>query len=288
MTVKDEMYGVQLINTSDINVFAPIKKSESFTESRNLTGYAIEVEKPDGSWKMAGSVSRQYLLIDNREIIERGLEILEKTGLATTHKRLWSNGKAFKSTWTIDDLTIDIAKSYGVDTGVSEDKFSAGFHVLNSYDGSWAAQAGIHIERQVCSNGMMAKQILGGFKFKHLNGNADWKGNMDACLQMIENSERSMGEVLASIAKLTQLEVNTKNLTLLRSRKNNPITDGKFGRILGDYLKGSKKAGAEHRSMYGLYNAGTHQLWCNDGLTAGDISNNETWGKDFLNLVEVK
>lgn len=280
-------YQVEFINSSPNNLdpFQPIKKVESFTHNGNLTGYGIEVLTPnkngDEDWVLTGTVGASYLLVENREIMERGFQVIESSGLSFEHSRIWTDGKRFQSNWVITDFEIDIIKKFGVDTGLSEDKFQVGFLIRNSYDGSWAASAQIYINRLVCGNGMMSKQMLGQYRFKHLNGNADWGTGMDECTNLLSNSSFRMEEMLGLISRLPEKQFNQDNLTAIRKRKNNPITAGVFGRVVDSYL-----LNGEHKSMYGLYNAGTSAFWNDSKLKAGDMGNNELWTTDFLSLVK--
>ena len=167
-----------IIEAEEVTEAVTTTESEQATESKVLKNYGgdldpfIEVEKvvnrfDDGTINptcysirlgsneklFAGNVSKKYLLVPNRELVDIGLEIMNKSGINFEHqKRFFNKNGQFKD--------IYFAKDSGLEKPVREvgDLIGMACEIQNSYGGQGSCMAGIkfYFQRLACLNGMVS------------------------------------------------------------------------------------------------------------------------------------
>ncbi len=120
-----------------------------------------EIPKPKG----IEIVSNQYKLVSNEDARNLGEDILHRTGFNwEPESRIW-DGNRFRQRFISKDLTMQVG---------GHDNLMFAADIVNSYNGTMSLGLQTLAWRQVCTNGMVARQFFDGFRIRHLkNGDME-------------------------------------------------------------------------------------------------------------------
>ena len=271
MTLKN--YGGKL------DPFMEVQKVENrFPDGTiNPTCYSIRMEG-----LFIDNVSKKYLLVPNRELVDIGHEIMDKSGINFEHqKRFFNNNGNFKD--------IYFAKDSGLEKPVREvgDLIGMACEIQNSYGGQGSCMAGIkfYFQRLACLNGMISNLFGFGHTFKHSLGNIDWQDQIMQATSVLRNeSEYRLTQFVEACNNL-QKPIDTTEIKLIREGYINKLPKQQFGQLMDKYLTDNDF------TAWGLLNAGTNVLWHADKLTNANFKSNAMvtdgllqYGKDTLDV----
>ena len=152
-----------------------------------------------------------------------------------------------------------------------------GIQFWNSYDGSRSFGFSLMLYRLVCLNGMMSKQFLNNYRFRHAPGSEDWNEQLEAMVHTINLSQggdnKGLNQMVEGIAALNDYMVTTKQLGQIRHNHLKEIPTSLWGEVVdrftdpeGEYYK--------EQSGWGLLNASTDVLWHKEKPTLASYNHN--------------
>jgi hypothetical protein len=237
-----------------MNPFAPIR-TEPLKADGVSTGYRMvqleQTKNIDGNafteWNDIGKpVSSSYLLIPNQDVRDVLLDITDKTSWDWSEPKNFFDGKRYMVTMTSSEVQGDVDVN---------DPVSLGIGAWNSYDGSKAFSLFMFINRLVCENGMLSKEMFNTFRFRHTQDNDNWSEDVRYATDFIKSGPEKVDEWIKS-AKGLNTDLN--GIDDLRNIRENAIADipvSTFGKIVDQFLT------KEDKTEWGFLNAGTHVLW---------------------------
>jgi hypothetical protein len=260
---------VEVVNraSGDIQPFSKIKKRESTTSTGNLTGYGVELHDPshENDWRPTGTVGRNYLLVDNREVVDVAEHIIQESPFAQTPRKVFFDGKRFVYSLVFPNQEIE---------GPRGDDVTFGLQFRNSYNGSMKFRAELYAERLVCENGMTSKDHFAQHTFKHTVGNEGWDEEVEEAMSVLHSAPDRLDHFVSDLYALNDTTVTNTDLMELRSGSdglgNLPVS--RFGEVYDALI--DQGAGARECTAYDVLNAATNVLWHRD-RSVKDLEYNE-------------
>ena len=255
-----------------LNPYANIRKVPLVgTDGTNSSAFAIQIDtgkNGKGKYKEVGLVKEDYLLVPNEECLDMFHHINAQSDIKFTIKKTFFNGKQYGLYATAEDHTKTIDSENGIKVG---DTVALGFHILNSYDGSKALTAGLHLERLLCTNGMCTNHGLSSVRILHDKSNAKWQDEVEKILGLIDGSQEQVSSMMNAFSEMDRSILDEGMLRHIANNVIPGISDGTFGKI---YRKFSKDNKGNSSTVWDFYNACTDVLWKNPNQTKADFSNN--------------
>ena len=264
----------------DLDPFVDVHKEAVYFQdgSQNPMVYGIRLGSQNKM--LAGNVSADYLLVNNRDLLNIGKEIMSSSGINFEHqKRFFNNNGQFKD--------IYFAKDSGLEKPVREvgDLIGMVFEIQNSYNGTSKAGINLYFQRYDCLNGMVSNLFGFGYTFKHSLGNIDWQDQIIQATYILRNqAEYNLNQFVEACNKL-QKPIEIPEIKLIREGYINKLPKQQFGQLMDKYLTDNDF------TAWGLLNAGTNVLWHANKLTNANFSNNTIvtdgllqYGKDTLDV----
>jgi hypothetical protein len=173
-----------MARTEILDPFTPIQKVPLYTQGGLQSSMYSIVLDPDGESKEVGTVSSEYNLVPNDQVVNIAEELIDMLPGGVFDPIDYFNGKVFRRRYVLeaDEFGFDVNPSVG-------DVVKMTLDVLNSYDGSTKFGLAFNMFRLACSNGMIVSQRLGGFRFKHN------RQDNDALMKEIDRARSKMMNV---------------------------------------------------------------------------------------------
>lgn len=266
--------GDKLINRTknDISPFVEIRKTPSFTQGGNLTNYGIEYVDDD-KWKLAGSVSPNYLLVENREIDRLAQDILDMSGMDYELNRMFWDGGRFAAIYDLLDGPRE-----AVHDGVRERDIGLSLVVRNSYNGTWKAEASLMTLDFFCMNGMLSGKFFSSVSFKHTQNNNEWAELVKQGMGVLDTSQTDLQKFATTLQVLGDKVATSDHMTRLFGKKGvlRGLGPQMTGKVINRFYEG------ESRSLYGILDAGTQVMWHQkQSFSAASFKNN----RDFVDAM---
>ena len=256
-----------------LNPYADIRKvSLQGTDGTSSSAFAIQTDtgkSGKGKWNEVGVVRSDYLLVSNQQVFDMFNHINAQSKIKFTIKKEFFNGKSFGLYYTAKDQTKTIDSENGVKLG---DTVALGLHFLNSYDGSKALTAGLHLERLICTNGMVTNHGLGSVRILHDKSNAKWENDVEKILGLIDSSDNQVSNMMSAFSEMDRSILDEAMLRQIATNVIPNISDSTFGKIYRNFSKETK--GKDNATVWDFYNACTNVLWHNPTQTKADFTNN--------------
>lgn len=235
----------------DLNPFSPVTKIPLFTHGGQVSSRCSVVLDPEGLNEEVGVVSQDYALVPNQRVSEVAQEVLASSNLELEEGKTLFNGKRFKQTWILPEITAEAAP--GDVIRITVDAF-------NSYNGSRTFGLAFNAQRLVCSNGMVVDFLLGGFQFRHYG-----KRDFDAELQQAGEAVLGLSEKVAKLGPILQRMFSA------------PIDRERLQEIYSELPLGQSQIAQsflqiEQDSEWGVYNAITDVLTRQETFRAEDLN----------------
>ena len=241
------------------------------TDGTSSSAFGIQTDtgkNGKGKWKEVGVVREDYLLVPNEECLDMFHHINAQSKIKFTIKKTFFNGKQYGLYATAEDQTHTIDSENGIKVG---DTVALGFHILNSYDGSKALTAGLHLERLLCTNGMCTNHGLSSVRILHDKSNAKWEDEVEKILGLIDSSEDKVSSMMKAYSEMDRSILDEATLRHIANNVIPGIADSTFGKI---YRQFSKDTFGNTATVWDFYNACTNILWHNPSQTKADFNNN--------------
>ena len=241
------------------------------TDGTSSSAFGIQTDtgkKGKSKWQEVGVVRDDYLLVSNQQVLDMANHITQESPLKWEVKKEFYNGKSFGLYYTATDQTRTIDSEDGIKKG---DAVALGLHFLNSYDGSKALTAGLHLERLICANGMVTNHSLNSVRILHDKSNAKWENDVEKILGLIDSSGEQVSGMMSAFSEMDRSILDEGMLRHIANNVIPGISDGTFGKI---YRKFSKDNKGNSSTVWDFYNACTDVLWKNPNQTKADFTNN--------------
>ncbi len=241
------------------------------TDGTSSSAFGIQTDtgkKGKSKWQEVGVVRDDYLLVSNQQVLDMANHITQESPLKWEVKKEFYNGKSFGLYYTATDQTRTIDSEDGIKKG---DAVALGLHFLNSYDGSKALTAGLHLERLICANGMVTNHSLDNVRILHDKSNAKWENDVEKILGLIDSSGEQVSGMMSAFSEMDRSILDEGMLRHIANNVIPGISDGTFGKI---YRKFSKDNKGNSSTVWDFYNACTDVLWKNPNQTKADFTNN--------------
>jgi hypothetical protein len=238
--------------------FADIKRVPLFTPAGiQSSRYAIVLD-PDGAHEEAGIVSKDYNLVENREVVAAAERILEEAHLEAEEGSLLFDGKRFRQRFVLSKATFDVSPG---------DTVALTLDVQNSYDGSTRFGIAFNLQRLVCSNGMVVDQMLGGFRFKHNMGHgSEFDLEVKQAVSRLSALSHNIHQIAPQFQEMTKRRLSLKGIQ--QTFRDLSLPKG----VLADVVME-----LEGQRVLDVYNAYTHVL-----------TRSQTFGSEQLNRCVTK
>ena len=222
-------------------------------------------------WKGVGTVSNNYLLINNSEVRDVANEIADKTDFQWTEGKTFWDGKRFMYTLKTTDPVGEVKVG---------DDIALGLQFWNSYDGSTAFSFRYMLYRLACLNGMTFNETFNSYRFKHQPQSEGWDETILRNSDRINKStmDGTLEEVLARIKCMTEVELNINDLGVLRDKSLNKLPSGLWGEVVDRFLLEEPDITA-----WDMLNAGTNVLWHKEKPTKASLDQNAYLTEGVIN-----
>ncbi len=204
----------------------------------------------------------------NRDVRDMAEEIAIRSGHDFVTSRTLFDGKRFA-------LAITFPFAYQVEVRVG-DPLSIGMALRTSYDGSQRLSASLFVHRLACSNGMIAPQLFGRVRFRHVQKSAGWEEEVSRVMSVLSQAHYGLKEFAASAVKLANTPLTAEHLKQLRKGVFAPVPMTLWSRMVDQTLL------REEHTLYGLLNGGTAVTWHDPKMTVRDLEHNETLVRGLL------
>ena len=211
-------------------------------------------------WKGVGTVSNNYLLINNEDVKDVAWQIADTTNLEWTEGKTFWDGKRFMYTLKTTDPVGE------VDVG---DDVALGLQFWNSYDGSTSFSMRYMLYRLACLNGMTFNDVFQSYKFKHTPASENWDEIIDGHHKRIEGALMGdVKQVVDRMRNLTDVAIDPAKLRDLRHTLST-IPVNTWGNIIDRFL-------LEEPLMTGwdMLNAATNVTWHKEKQTKANLDQN--------------
>ena len=241
----------------------PLQNPDGFLS--NSFNIRVKESNSDNKYLEAGTVSENYLLIENKRVHDICSEIMDTSQLSWSPVKTYFDGKKYRNVWNTTEAGADLVVGDTVNLMLTE---------LNSYDGSM--KAGFRIDFMVlsCLNGMISNKFGWGYSFRHNMQNVNWDQEIrQGALQIAGNMQQDRIDQFARACNQLQRPLDLDKLGELRNGNINKLPALRFGQVVDRYFKEHE----EHRNdgtLWDLMQAGTYSLWHRDKMTNADFVNN--------------
>jgi len=245
--------------------YLPVQRDRlSHPDGTPADKYSIRINDPEDGLVQVGTVSADYNLVTNEEVIQTAYKILEGADVLSSEPwKTTFDGKRFMASYIVNGgrevetpvlgtivPTVDFQNSYNLD-------LRHGFAV--------------NACRIQCWNGMCVSNIVGSFTFRHLGDSLRELEEASANLIAILSNTR-FREVVAQFEHMAEVSYSPEEAGILL--KSLPITDNLAGKIVRNL---------EGNSMWDIYNSITNLLTVSS--TFGDRQRNAQLTSIFLQMV---
>jgi hypothetical protein len=270
-----------------MNPYAPIKTEPLVDKGDGtLSAYStvqIEVEhtnKETGGtfkqWEKVKSkpVHNNYLLIPNQDVRDIVLDLASQTTWEWSDTtKTFFDGKRYMITKVTEEIQSEVSVG---------DAVSLGIGAWNSYDGSKAFSLFMFINRLICDNGMMSKDMFNTFRFTHTLNNAGWKDEAENAFKYLQKGPEKIKEWTEKAQKLKHPLTCVDDLRHIRENAIPDIPVTTFGKITDQFLSEEEQTG------WGFLNAGTNVLWHSKTPTVSMYEQNAQFTDAMLNYNSIR
>ena len=257
-----------------MNPYQQIRKVPLDYSGIKSSAYAVQRLDEEKGWKEAGVVGNSYMLLPNQEVKDIADSVLYNCGIEFELDKEFFNGKNFMLAYkAVDSIaTIDYtAKDEDID------KLNLGIQFWNSYDGSRSFGFSLMLYRLICTNGMMSKQYLQNYRFRHAPGSENWEeqlSNMTTLLNKTQDGDNnSVNTMINGLKELNTRIIDIEELSNIRHNHLKDIPTGVWGEIVDKF---TDPRGDYHdiSNGWGLLNSATDILWHKEKPTLASYNHN--------------
>ena len=268
-----------------MNPYQEIRKVPLDYSGIKSSAYAVQRLDEEKGWKEAGVVGGSYLLLPNEDVKDIAEDLLDSASINFKLDKEFFNGKNFMLAYK----AVDSIATIDPDANDNElDKLNLGIQFWNSYDGSRSFGFSLMLYRLVCLNGMMSKQYLQNFRFRHNPGSEDWDKQLEAMVHVInatqDGDNNSVNTMINGIKELNDYRITSKNLGNIRHNHLKDIPTGVWGEITDRFLDPNGNYYSDTNG-WGLLNSATDVLWHKEKPTLASYNHNAIITDGIINAI---
>ena len=221
------------IQLDPFNAYSPIQKEPLFSKANDLqsSAWSVQLQKYNKDnvpyWDEVGTVGKDYLLVPNSEVNELSLNLTDNSRYVWDKGTLFFDGRRYLQTFTTKGLTKEVKA--GDDIGL-------GLAFQNSYDGSTSFSVTFFGMRLVCKNGMISKQNLQSFRFRHDKNMEGFQDEIMSAVDFINNSEVPLERFVSGLRNMTEVPFDVNTLYEIRKQSFPTLPVTTFGKCVDKFL----------------------------------------------------
>ena len=250
-----------------LNPYSEIKTEPLVTEQSGIrvNKQSVLNKQPNketgiDEWKGVGTVSNNYLLINNKDVKDVAWQIADSTDMSWGEGKTFWDGKRFMYTLKTTESVGQVSKG---------DDVALGLQFWNSYDGSTSFSMRYMLYRLACLNGMTFNHAFQTHKFKHMPSSENWDEIIDSHHQRIKGAlEGDVKNVVNNLSNLTRQDLDIGQIRKIRYILDN-IPTNTWGSVMDRYLLDEPNFTA-----WDLLNAATHVTWHKEKQTKATLDQN--------------
>ena len=195
-----------------MNPYSDIRKVPLDYQGIQSNAYSVQRQDIDKEghfkWKEVGTVSNNYLLVDNARVRNMAEEIATNSNLNMEEEKTFFDGRRYAISY--------IARDNSIGEVAAGDDVAIGFQMWNSYDGSTSLGYKMMIYRLVCTNGMMSHNVLNKYRFRHSPDSENWEEELEKVSGILqaggEGRHSSVNEMISNFKRLNTAQVDVNIL----------------------------------------------------------------------------
>ena len=220
-----------------MNPYSDIRKVPLDYQGIQSNAYSVQRQDIDKEghfkWKEVGTVSNNYLLVDNARVRNMAEEIATNSNLNMEEEKTFFDGRRYAISY--------IARDNSIGEVAAGDDVAIGFQMWNSYDGSTSLGFKMMIYRLVCTNGMMSHDVLNKYRFRHSPDSENWEEELEKVSGILqaggEGRHNSVNEMISNFKLLNNMNVGVDELSYLRFNHLDNVPTGTWGSVIDRYLE---------------------------------------------------
>ena len=260
------MQSMDRIQIDPFNAYSPIQKEPLFSKANDLqsSAWSVQLQKYNKDnvpyWDEVGTVGKEYLLVPNSEVNELALNIADNSRYVWDKDKLFFDGRRYFQSFTTQTLTKEVKA--GDDVGL-------GLAFQNSYDGSTSFSVSFFAIRLICKNGMISKQNLQSFRFRHDKNMEGFQDEVMSAIDFINNSEVPLERFVSGLRNMTEVPFDVNTLYEIRKKSFPTLPVTTFGKCVDKFLDDydTHEFAQGHTNLWDFYNACTNVLWHEKKIT---------------------
>ena len=262
-----------------IHPYGEIRKVPLDFEGIRSSAFAVQRKHEDikgrQSWKEAGVVGSNYLLVPNSDVRDLAQQIATESNMEWEFTKEFFDGRRFGYFMQCKSDTSEVTKGDDVALGI-------GF--WNSYDGSTSLQFRTFLVRLLCTNGMITKDYMNLMKFKHDKTSEDYEEQIIKAAKVVDNCGPDIETVVKKMRTMVETPCDLNTLAEIRNHKLSDIPITLWGKISSNFLnQESDKILDGEAKVWDFYNSCTNVLWHEEKPTMASFEHNQRITDTFLN-----
>ena len=254
-----------------IHPYGEIRKVPLDFEGIKSSAFAVQRQGEDKegglTWKEAGVVGCNYLLVPNNDVRDLAQQIATESKLEWEFTKEFFDGRRFGYFMQCKSETAEVVKGDDVALGI-------GF--WNSYDGSTSLQFRTFLVRLLCTNGMITKDYMNLMKFKHDKTSEGYEKQIINAAKVVDNCGPEIETVVKKMRKMVETPCDLNELAVIRNSHLNDIPVTLWGKISSNFLsKESSRILDGEVKVWDFYNSCTDVLWHEEKPTMASFEHNQ-------------
>ena len=263
-----------------MNPYADIRKVPLDYQGVQSSAYSVQthdLNKEDRlEWKEVGTVSNNYLLVPNNDVVDMAVSIVDKSGIDFEEDKVYFDGKRFVISY--------IAKDNPLGEVVVGDDIALGFQMWNSYDGSTSLGFRMMLYRLECLNGMMSHVNLNKYRFRHNIDSDNWQEELETVSHTLKAASKgdnnNVFDIMKRFSNLNASHITMGELQEIRNDHIKDIPTQLWGAVMDRFVNKPVYNG------WNLLNAATDELWHKEKPTVASNNHNATIVDGLCNWVQ--
>ena len=268
-----------------MNPYQEIRKVPLDYSGIQSSAYSVQRYDEEKGWKEAGVVGQNYMLLPNQEVKEIADNLLDSAYINFELDKEFFNGKNFMLSYkAVDSIaTVDhTAKDEDID------KLNLGIQFWNSYDGTRSFGFSLMLYRLICTNGMMSKQYLQNYRFRHNPGSEDWNKQLESMVHLInatqDGDNNSVNTMINGIKELNTRVIDIEEISNIRHNHLKDVPTGVWGEVV-DRFTDPRGDYHDTNNGWGLLNSATDILWHKEKPTLASYNQNASITDGLINAI---
>jgi len=259
--------------------YSEIRKVPLDYEGITSSAFAVQRRQPDNegglTWKEAGVVGSNYLLVPNSDVRDLAQQIATESNMEWEFTKEFFDGRRFG--YFMQCKSDKVAVTEG-------DDIALGMGFWNSYDGSTSLQFRTFLVRLLCTNGMITKDYMNLMKFKHDKTSEDYEEQIIKAAKVVDNCGPDIETVVKKMRTMVETPCDLNTLADIRNKELIDIPVTLWGKISSNFLNENvDKIYNKEARVWDFYNSCTNVLWHDEKPTMASFEHNQRITDTFLN-----